>query len=360
MDDYTCPDCKEPLRVVVGTDCPRSIYLTPMVCPTCMVLWGRRFGGGLILVSRPEAPAQGVNEAEVGDNKVSQADSSAIAEWQTDPFGRFESRRFFLGAPTSLVRNGETETVDPISQLLTCTEDPSEQRSFSAMPPEGPFNAEAIDLDDGALLPATKDDACSEVGHSVWDFDTTFTASAVSPWGVTLGLPPPPPAQPGARYRFPRLGARQWEGLAVILATALTVVTVSITTHHQAGPHPSATSKTRATGVPVSPETNLPTASHATPTTPTTTSMPTTTTTPRTTKAATRKAATRKSATRKSATTEPATTEPTTTEPTTTEPTTTEPTTEPTTTEPTTEPTTTAPTTTEPTTTEPTTTTTTT
>jgi len=36
------------------------------------------------------------------------------ADWRPDPFGHFELRRFFLGNPTSLVRDGITERYDPV------------------------------------------------------------------------------------------------------------------------------------------------------------------------------------------------------------------------------------------------------
>ncbi|HXQ91110.1 MAG TPA: hypothetical protein VN768_06075, partial [Acidimicrobiales bacterium] len=36
------------------------------------------------------------------------------AQWRPDPFGRYELRRFFLGAPTSLVKSGEILGYDQI------------------------------------------------------------------------------------------------------------------------------------------------------------------------------------------------------------------------------------------------------
>ena len=38
--------------------------------------------------------------------------------WRDDPFGRFESRHFFIGEPTSLVRQGSREGLDPVGPLL--------------------------------------------------------------------------------------------------------------------------------------------------------------------------------------------------------------------------------------------------
>jgi len=41
------------------------------------------------------------------------------ADWRPDPFGRSELRRFFLGSPTSLVRDGTAEHYDPVSSTLS-------------------------------------------------------------------------------------------------------------------------------------------------------------------------------------------------------------------------------------------------
>ena len=39
-------------------------------------------------------------------------------DWRDDPFGRFELRHFFIGEPTSLVRQGSSEGLDPVGPLL--------------------------------------------------------------------------------------------------------------------------------------------------------------------------------------------------------------------------------------------------
>ena len=52
----------------------------------------------------PEATAQ-----------ASTTETSTYADWRPDPYGRAELRRFFLGSPTSLVRDGTAERYDPIS-----------------------------------------------------------------------------------------------------------------------------------------------------------------------------------------------------------------------------------------------------
>jgi hypothetical protein len=48
--------------------------------------------------------------------------SGPHADWRPDPFGRSEARRFFLGAPTSVVRNGATEGYDPVAPLMEIPE----------------------------------------------------------------------------------------------------------------------------------------------------------------------------------------------------------------------------------------------
>jgi hypothetical protein len=45
----------------------------------------------------------------------SESRSSVYADWRPDPFGRFELRRFFLERPTSVVRIGDTESYDPVT-----------------------------------------------------------------------------------------------------------------------------------------------------------------------------------------------------------------------------------------------------
>ena len=74
-----------------------------------------------------------------GEDDVSQTDGPAIAEWRADPFGRFEYRRFFLGGPTSLVKTGQAETVDPVSLLLAFGENkPGPAPSENKPGPQGP------------------------------------------------------------------------------------------------------------------------------------------------------------------------------------------------------------------------------
>ena len=51
--------------------------------------------------------APGDTPASVDTVHAVETTDSPNAQWRPDPFGRFESRRFFLGQPTSLVKNGD-------------------------------------------------------------------------------------------------------------------------------------------------------------------------------------------------------------------------------------------------------------
>ncbi len=59
------------------------------------------------------APAAGANAPDVKAPEPA-TETSTYADWRPDPYGRSELRRFFLGSPTSLVRDGTTERYDPI------------------------------------------------------------------------------------------------------------------------------------------------------------------------------------------------------------------------------------------------------
>jgi len=71
------------------------------------------------------------------------------ADWRPDPFGHFELRRFFLGNPTSLVRDGATERYDPVPAGET-TQDtspptPPEVGNGELRSPEAPDAVEVQD-----------------------------------------------------------------------------------------------------------------------------------------------------------------------------------------------------------------------
>ncbi len=73
------------------------------------------------------------------------------ADWRPDPYGHFELRRFFLGNPTSLVRDGATERYDPVPTDAP-TEDASEPTPSEAdeqTPPSPPAPTE-VEPEDGA------------------------------------------------------------------------------------------------------------------------------------------------------------------------------------------------------------------
>jgi hypothetical protein len=60
------------------------------------------------------------------------------ADWRPDPFGRFELRRFFLGVPTSLVKDGSDERYDPDFTEVSppgATPDPDAAVTFEDLPP---------------------------------------------------------------------------------------------------------------------------------------------------------------------------------------------------------------------------------
>jgi hypothetical protein len=60
---------------------------------------------------------------------------SFYADWRPDPFGRFEQRRFFLGSPTSLVKDGSDERYDPYFPDDGTTPSPADSGSDSGPPP---------------------------------------------------------------------------------------------------------------------------------------------------------------------------------------------------------------------------------
>ena len=72
-------------------------------------------------VTKPDAPvpiaSPGPGDLEpdiVEPAGETRSEPSFYADWRPDPFGRFELRRFFLGSPTSLVRDGSMEHYDPV------------------------------------------------------------------------------------------------------------------------------------------------------------------------------------------------------------------------------------------------------
>jgi len=92
------------------------------------------------------------------------------ADWRPDPFGRAELRRFFLGRPTSVVRNGDHESYDPP------TDEPA---------PDQPPAAEVVDH-----TPATAPEGTWVRGDD--------HAVPVAGGAATAPTPPPPPAPAAA------------------------------------------------------------------------------------------------------------------------------------------------------------------
>ncbi|MHB8681860.1 MAG: hypothetical protein ACYDA2_07180 [Acidimicrobiales bacterium] len=61
------------------------------------------------------------------------------ADWRADPFGRHELRQFFLGEPTSLVRDGAVDGYDPVGRLVSSV--PVERGAEDHAPPGRPAAA---------------------------------------------------------------------------------------------------------------------------------------------------------------------------------------------------------------------------
>ena len=78
---------------------------------------------GLEEPAEPSATNSGEDERT---NHSDLPDGSFYADWRPDPFGRFEFRRFFLGSPTSLVKDGSTERYDPFFPGVATTQGESD------------------------------------------------------------------------------------------------------------------------------------------------------------------------------------------------------------------------------------------
>ena len=85
-------------------------------------------------------------EAQADD--VSAPEPSFYADWRPDPFGRFEQRRFFLGSPTSLVKDDSTERYDPVLPDSPPMQEPSDTaRSETSEVPQTSETPQAIEAD---------------------------------------------------------------------------------------------------------------------------------------------------------------------------------------------------------------------
>ncbi len=85
----------------------------------------------------------------------------SYADWRPDPFGRFELRRFFLGSPTSLVKDGPVERYDPAFPAVASgpagSSPPSDART-DEQPPTSSDDAEPDAPKEGEPEPASTQD----------------------------------------------------------------------------------------------------------------------------------------------------------------------------------------------------------
>jgi hypothetical protein len=171
---------------------------------------------------QPSVPHDREESSEVAgespDQKGGQPepDTSFYADWRPDPFGRSQLRRFFLGAPTSLVRDGENEYYDPISP----NDRPGEMTAPAAEHEETQIpsdNAKAATEGDshqvnGTSEPVANDDPQIAEMHKTLDMvaarvaqtiaeeinELLAVASVLNEYTPETDLPPPP-LPPGTR-----------------------------------------------------------------------------------------------------------------------------------------------------------------
>ncbi len=118
-------------------------------------------------------------------------------EWRSDPFGRYELRRFLYGRPTSLVKRGDIVGYDHIDAWLSAAGHPLAEAAVQPppLPPEAPKTTPS----DDALPPFIRD-ASPPPARPVSPGDVTLPPPAtVLPPPPTMVLPPPsaPPVSPG-------------------------------------------------------------------------------------------------------------------------------------------------------------------
>jgi len=125
----------------------------------------------------PASPPLAATEEEPAED-VALPKPAFYADWRPDPFGHFELRRFFLGNPTSLVRDGVTERYDPVPAVAPTqdlpTPSPSEVGNEEPPPPQALAEVEVQEVAeqvDSSLAPLNGQDqeasrpAPSEVGN---------------------------------------------------------------------------------------------------------------------------------------------------------------------------------------------------
>ncbi len=78
---------------------------------------GSDVGGEPDVSGEPDVPGEGEATPPATIADTVESTDSPNAQWRPDPFGRFESRRFFLGQATSLVKNGDTVGYDEVDHV---------------------------------------------------------------------------------------------------------------------------------------------------------------------------------------------------------------------------------------------------
>jgi hypothetical protein len=96
---------------------------------------------------------------------------SFYADWRPDPFGRFDLRRFFLGSPTSLVRDGSIEHYDPVLPTDTIPAQDTDLSETHVVGEQRPFSS--------------NDHAGSTVGEEVTSHGTAAAEEGADPEGTT-------------------------------------------------------------------------------------------------------------------------------------------------------------------------------
>ena len=153
---------------------------------------------------------------EYGDPVPTTA-TSLYADWRPDPFGRSELRRFFLGSPTSLVRDGTAEHYDPVSSTLeqaevgSVAQPPVLGRTDVALPNEDEIipGAQANESESVALANASDDARPTAEVEQALEFMAARIAGTIAEeidelLAVPSGLdehapaPPAPPVAPAA------------------------------------------------------------------------------------------------------------------------------------------------------------------
>ena len=170
---------------------------------------------------RSEPAAKTADQKQPPIGGAAGTEASSYADWRPDPLRRAELRRFFLGSPTSVVKDGTTERYDaippsgqnaelqPLSQPLRATDDvaSSDLEEHSGLP----TNVQTPPVADRATEPATEvqqalENVAARVAETIaQELDELLSAASALDANTTESLPksisaettqakPPPPA----------------------------------------------------------------------------------------------------------------------------------------------------------------------